>query len=76
METLYFIAKIWIYLSIIAIILISFTKNGTQHLREYGYLLLTCNIFSGIMVLFIAYAYLPFTIIESLIKIIKENPIR
>ncbi len=70
------IARVWIYLAIAGLFLIMLTKEGIQHLKEYAMLLYTCNLLSGIFVIFIAYLYLPFTIVESIIKIIKENPMR
>jgi len=76
METFTNISVIWLWLVPLAIILITFRKHGLSDVKEFFYLLLTCNVLSGILVIFIAYVYLPLTIPESIYKIIKENPIK
>ena len=71
-----FIAETWVWLCVVALMLIPLRKNGLQDLKEYAMLLYTCNILSGLVVLIVAYTVLPFTIIESVYRIIKENKIR
>lgn len=76
MEMLMKFVAIWSMLVVIAMLLILMTKNGYSNLSEYFFILYTCNLFSGLLVMLIMWSYMPFTIIESIARIIKENPMR